>query len=276
MALKTLYHRLVPASIRYPVGHFRRSVADHYRRLATPGPLPPRRLLDRVQMTPWIHEYLRVGRVSASTLAEALDRFGVARDAPADVLDFGCGLGRTLRFVVDGAWRLSGCDVDAEQIAWCRKAFPSLDLRVNASSPPLPWSADSFDALWAVSVFTHFAETEQDAWADELARVLRPGGVAAITTMGPRALSGFVQLDTAANREHLHDEGFVYHRGGEAFNARGAFHTRAGLERFFARHFEIREWIDGGLDGFQDLTLLVRRDESEPAPVDIDTVSPTT
>lgn len=274
MSLKTLYHHLVPASIRYPVGHFRRSVADHGRRLTTPGLLPPRRLLDRVQMTPWIHEYLRVGRVSASTLTEALESVGIDRDSPADVLDFGCGLGRTLRFVVDGTWRLSGCDVDAEQVTWCRRAFPGLDLRVNAPSPPLPWSADSFDALWAVSVFTHFAESEQDAWADELARVLRPGGVAAITTMGPRALGGFAQLDTPERREQLNDEGFVFHRGGEAFNARGAFHTRDGLETFFGHHFEIREWIEGGLDGFQDLTLLVRRENT--APADIDTASPAT
>ncbi len=41
----------------------------------------------------------------------------------------------------------------------------------------------SFDLIWAVSVFTHLAET-WSAWLLELHRVLKPGGILLATFMG--------------------------------------------------------------------------------------------
>lgn len=283
-SLGELYRRSLPDAIRYPIGHARRSLVDAWVRLLTPGPpLPPRRLLRRVQMTPWVWEYLRIGRSSARAIIDAVGPGTAARsgerafaplspDEPRAVLDFGCGLGRTLRHLVGTAWRLHGCDVDGEQVGWSAGALPEADLRTNGPEPPLPWEAESFDLCWAVSVFTHFDRDQQGPWADELARVLRPGGLAVITTMGPHAFGGFPNLATEERRRALQREGFVFHAGGQTFNSRGAFHTREGIEAIFGDRFELLRWVEGGLDGFQDLCLFRRRDLDGEWPEAIDRI----
>lgn len=263
--LKSFYHALVPPPIRYPIGRFRRGLLDLGRRLATRGPLPPRQLLTRVQLTPWIGEYLEIGAKAAAAIRGILAA-AVPGNGPR-VLDFGCGLGRVLRHfgdvaAADGGWELHGCDVDPATLAWSRRAFPFAHLARSGEEPPLPYPASRFDAVYAVSVFSHFDAAEQRRWAAELARVLAPAGLAVITTMGPRAFGSFPGLATAANRRRLDGEGFFFYPGeGDppAFNARGAFHTAAGLEGFFAGGFELERWIEGGLDGFQDLAVFRRR-----------------
>lgn len=264
MSLKEFYHRLLPDAVRYPIGRARRGVIDRWIRWRTPGPpLPPRHMLRSVQMTPWIWEYLAVGRATARTIRSALVDAGLrpTDGAPRPrVLDFGCGLGRTLRFLLDADWSLEGCDVDRESIEWATTAFAQ-PLRVNESEPPLPYSDGRFDGLYAVSVFTHFDRRQQDDWAAEVARVLRPGGLALITTMGAHALTGFEQIDTPENRGVLAHDGFFFDPAqaeAEEFNARGAFHTPEGLEKIFGESFDLLRHESGGVDGFQDLTVLRR------------------
>lgn len=264
--LKRVYHRLIPKSVRYPIGGLRRSLVDTWKRQQADGPLPPRPLLRKVQMTPWIDEYLAVGAKSHGAISRALADHGIGAEVsePIRALDFGCGLARTLRYFKEQdhqghPWRLAGCDVDPALVDWSRNAFPHMDIRHNQTRPPLPWDAGAFDGLWAVSVFTHFDREQQDCWAAEVARVLRPGGLAIITTMGEHALGGFPNLNTAANARRLKQEGFYFHRVGDTFNANGAFHTEAGVRRVFEDEFELLQWRRGGLDGFQDLTVLRRR-----------------
>ncbi|MEM9553253.1 MAG: class I SAM-dependent methyltransferase [Acidobacteriota bacterium] len=261
MTLKSLYHAAVPKAVRYPIGRLRRGAIDSWRRACADGPeLPPRPLLQRVQMTPWVGEYLRVGRASAAAISSLLTEAGTPPGA--QVLDFGCGLARTLRFIAQHpqlSWRMTGCDVDRISIEWCRGALPSVEFHATWLSPPLPFPRARFDAVYAVSVFTHFAADEQRAWAQELARVVRPGGFAAITTMGPLAFGSFHELQTADRLADLDDGGFVYDRGGEAFNQRGAFHTPRALADFFEPYgWALRRSLEGGIDGFQDLHLLER------------------
>lgn len=283
-ALRTAYRATVPDAVRYPIGHARRAARDRWIRLTTTGPpLPPRRLLRSVQMTPWIWEYLRVGRVTAETVRRAFEEApfesvghpGSPEGRPT-VLDFGCGLGRTLRFLRDVPWDLHGCDVDGESIAWARGALPEIRFEPNAHDPPLPYPAGAFDAAYAISVFTHFDAEAQQAWSRELARVVRPGGLAFVTTMGTHALGHFPNLDTEENRRRLEQEGFLYRPGGEAFNARGAFHAPREVERLFAGHhfggheggFDLVRHEPAGVDGFQDFTLLRRKARRKAAATD--------
>lgn len=262
---KDLYHRLIPDRVRYPIGRLRRGAIDRWVRWRTAGPaLPPRAMLRSVQMTPWIWEYLQVGEVAAGSVRAAFEDACLAstRDtadggAPR-VLDFGCGLGRTLRFLLDTCWHLEGCDVDARSVEWSRTAFPQIRFEVNAPEPPLPYPSSTFDGLFAVSVFTHFDAPQQSAWAAEVARVLRAGGLALITTMGVHALGGFPNLHSDDNRRTLEEAGFFVDEGGEDFNSRGAFHTRAGIEDIFGDGFEVLSHRPGGVDGFQDLSVLRR------------------
>lgn len=232
----------------------RRNLHDRLLRSLSRTPLPPVELLRNIQLTPFVSEYLTIGRRSADALDAALRRSGVREGG--DLLDFGCGSARSLRHFHGSEWTLHGCDIDSEAIEWARRAMPAVDLRVTDTNPPLPWGQESFDGIWAVSVFTHFSESAQRAWLAELARVLRPGGVLLISTMGPSVIGAFSDHDTAMNRRTLAEQGVLFRPRAGAFNDQAAFHTAAGIARIADRWFEVEEWLEQGLDGFQDLAVL--------------------
>lgn len=234
----------------------RRAVSDRILRLTTPAPIPPRDLLANIQLTPYAKEYLEIGWRSAKSIVANAAIAGLDAGSPIPVLDFGCGSGRTLRHLEDTHWILSGCDIDAEAIAWSKKAMPSVELRTTAPEPPLPFAGGAFRLVFAVSVFTHFNREQQIAWRDEIRRLLAPDGIALISTMGPSVLENFPRLATDEARARLAADGFVYREGDGGFNANAAFHTPAGLVRLFAPAFTLALWNERGLDGFQDLSVL--------------------
>jgi SAM-dependent methyltransferase len=102
------------------------------------------------------------------------------------VLDFGCGSGRLLRWLlphVDAGATLTGCDIHEPSVRWLREQYPSA-VRLYASDvePPLPEPDGTFDLVCAISVFTHVT-----GWADwllELRRVLKPGGLLVASVLG--------------------------------------------------------------------------------------------
>lgn len=254
---KAFYHRLVPATIRNPIGLARRDLTDRLRRLFSRRVLPPRELLSHIQMTPYLSEYLEVGKKAARSIIAAFARTGLA--SGASVLDFGCGSGRALIHMDNRGWSLFGCDIDDEAITWSRKALPAASFEVNKPQPPLPFASGQFDAVFAVSVFTHFDRDEQTAWARELRRILKPGGIAVISTMGAGILDNFPAHALPENRKVLAESGFIFIPSESSFNARAAFHTAQGIARVFSDYFEVMRWEELGLDGFQDLSILKAR-----------------
>jgi SAM-dependent methyltransferase len=50
--------------------------------------------------------------------------------------------------------------------------------------PPLPYKDASFDAIYAISIWSHFSEAAALRWLDEMHRILRPGGHLVLTTHG--------------------------------------------------------------------------------------------
>jgi SAM-dependent methyltransferase len=94
------------------------------------------------------------------------------------VLDFGAGSGRVLRHFLAEAERahFEACDIDAAAIRWLNANLnPPVSGLVNVPSPPLPRDDDSYDLVYAFSVFTHITDAWA-AWLIELHRVLSPGG----------------------------------------------------------------------------------------------------
>lgn len=116
----------------------------------------------------------------------------------ADVLDIGCGPGRTAaplsRYLDPGRGRYEGFDVMPASINWCRKAitrrhpnfrFQVADLhnaqynpkgRQEACEYDFPYADADFDVAVAASLFTHLRPFEAHRYLEEAARVLRPGG----------------------------------------------------------------------------------------------------
>lgn len=256
---KGLYHRIVPARIRNPIGLFRRDVADRLRRVFTRVPLPPRELLANIQMTPWAREYLGVGKRSANSILRQLESLGISLRTPARVLDFGCGSGRILRYFRRSGWDLYGCDIDRDAVDWSRRTLPFASLAVCAVDPPLPYPDAHFDVVLSISVFTHFSPDEQKAWRDEIARVLKPGALLILTTMGPSVLGNFPQLTNAAALNRLTADGSLFVRKDGPFNASASFHTARAIVEGFSPPFFLMRWLERGLDGFQDLSVLRRK-----------------
>jgi SAM-dependent methyltransferase len=102
------------------------------------------------------------------------------------VLDFGCGAGRTLRHFVAEAETAEvwGADIDARSIEWLQQNLsPPLRAMHCEPEPPLRLEPGSFDLIWAISVFTHLADSSL-AWLRDLHRLLKPGGLLIATYMG--------------------------------------------------------------------------------------------
>ncbi len=102
------------------------------------------------------------------------------------MLDFGCGAGRTLRHFLPEAesGEFWGTDIDAPSIDWIQENLcPPLHAWRCEPTPPLGLELDSFDLVYAISVFTHLT-TASSAWLLELHRLLKPGGILIATYIG--------------------------------------------------------------------------------------------
>jgi len=101
--------------------------------------------------------------------------------AGKDVLDAGCGVGYGTSFLAESASHVTGVDIDPESIAYAeqRYAAPNVAFLVG-DLRALGLDAASFDAVVSFEVIEHLRE--QEAFVDELARVLRPEGVLVLST----------------------------------------------------------------------------------------------
>ena len=104
------------------------------------------------------------------------------------IVEWGCGAARILRhlpgLIRDPTPELIGLDVDRDAVAWANQQLPDLHIRLVAPQPPLPLSSASYDALYHYSVLTHLSGHSVHRWCEELARILKPGGIMVGTTHG--------------------------------------------------------------------------------------------
>jgi SAM-dependent methyltransferase len=221
------------------------------RRLSVDGPpLPPRRLMVRVAGTGDADWFLRSGRAGFDA---------IAAHAPLaeleSVLDFGCGCGRVTRWWSDFAGTVAGSDVSGPAIEWCRANLPFARFELNALAPPLVFEDESFDLVYALSVFTHLTAELQLAWRDELRRVLRSGGLALVTTHGRSYVPRLGDEERASFQR-----GELVVRWGDVAgtNLCSAYHPETYLRETFAQGFTFLELEAEGARGnpTQDLVLL--------------------
>jgi SAM-dependent methyltransferase len=99
------------------------------------------------------------------------------------MLDFGCGYGRVIRFFLKDVdhHALTGADNDDSLIEFCRSSNHWCRFVQNDAVPPLPFADDEFNYVFVYSVFSHFSEEMHLRWLRELQRIVRPGGMLAIS-----------------------------------------------------------------------------------------------
>jgi SAM-dependent methyltransferase len=102
----------------------------------------------------------------------------------ATVLDYGCGWGRITRFFVRDVApdRLLGLDCVEPMIKRAISCNPFATFQLIDPLPPTSLEPSSVDVVCAFSVFSHLSEEAHLRWLAEFRRVLRPGGVAILTT----------------------------------------------------------------------------------------------
>jgi SAM-dependent methyltransferase len=133
------------------------------------------------------------GLYEADLIAEVLADAGSDPASLGDALDFGCSSGRVLN-VLSAAFpdvRWHGCDPNEQAVAWASEQLPGVTCFASPGHPPLGLAAGSFDLIYAISIWSHFAPALGLRWFEEMHRLLRPGGLLLITTHGFFAIQFF-------------------------------------------------------------------------------------
>jgi SAM-dependent methyltransferase len=97
------------------------------------------------------------------------------------VLDIACGAGYGSALLARGGTRVTGADISQAAIDHARDRYasvPGLEFR-QADCAALPFPDASFDAVVSFETVEHIAS--QEAFLDEIRRVLRPGGLVVLS-----------------------------------------------------------------------------------------------
>lgn len=146
------------------------------------------------------------------------------------LLDVGCGLG-LIHPYLKGFGELHGVDPSVPTIERARRQNPHVEYHVGADE--LPFDSGSYDVTTAMAVLHHVPPPERAAFAAELGRVTRPGGLVVIFEHNPfNPGARLVVLRCAF------DEDVVLLRGGETASLLGA----AGIDALETRYILIFPW----------------------------------
>jgi SAM-dependent methyltransferase len=212
------------------------------------------------------------GLSSVEAMRHALQKY-FARDYDdfEAILDWGCGCGRTARFVCDAApGKLVGLDIDPDNIQWCAENIPQGSFRSIDPTPPTQFPDGTFDLIYGISVFTHLFEPDQSKWLAELRRISNPGAVVLMSIHGEisflRAdgnLRRFLALQTDGIFDYgrCEDLDEVLPGQKETASYRSVLHNRRYIYTKWTEYFDIVDVLDGAIGGNQDLVVMRAREE---------------
>lgn len=103
------------------------------------------------------------------------------------VIEIGTGPGIDAAAFRAEGFEVAGVDLSPAHVELARAA--GIDAHV-AAAQELPFASASFDALWSMSVLMHMPDADLEDALDEFARVLRPGGLAAMGMWGGNGTEG--------------------------------------------------------------------------------------
>jgi SAM-dependent methyltransferase len=206
----------------------------------------------------------------------ALSESGRSYDDVQSWLDFGCGYGRVVRFLVERvpSQRVTACDVVHEAVNFCASEF---GVRPVYSTPSLRGlRLGTFDFVYSISVLTHLNERNSRTLLGMFGESLAPGGIVLFTTHGQWSLDHpetygpeYVARRREISRETRTRGAFFLsypYLGGDDYGM--AWHTREYVEQTMLElHGEevgLLLFEPQGLDGHQDVFAFRRRPASAP------------
>jgi SAM-dependent methyltransferase len=233
------------------------------------APFPPLELADRVfGIGSWTSDPLRTYREMGAQTRRAITSL-LPDDWSWDgtrVLDFGSGAGRTLRHFLPEAedGEFWGADIDKPSIEWMQaKLSPPLHAWHAHHVPPLGLEHQSFDLIWAVSVFTHLTYNST-LWLLELHKLLKPGGLLIATYMG----AGNCELVTGEPwEENLHGRTTLRHSAPWDVGGPAVLISDWWMREHWGRAFDVLE-VKRGVHNMN--WPLLRKREVEITPEELD------
>ena len=206
-------------------------------------PVPPEALRLRVHGDKDEITFLSVGEQIVCRIKQLLATEGLQFDSFARVLDFGCGCGRVLRFFEDqpASCKFFATDIDPEAISWCEQHLRNLAaFSVNGDKPPLVYEDNTFDFVYAISVFIHLPEDLEVSWLEELRRITKPGRILLLTVHAERLFRRVPHN----SRKELQERGFCHANCGLTSGLpdyyQTSFHTEDYIRRRWSKFFNIR------------------------------------
>jgi len=100
-------------------------------------------------------------------------------------LDVGCGRGELLMLMHTDFQRVCGCDPSEGMISAGECTHDTIEIRVQERATTLPYDNSEFDFVTAVCVYHHVPPEQRRQVTAELARVLKPGGIACVIEHNP-------------------------------------------------------------------------------------------
>jgi SAM-dependent methyltransferase len=202
-----------------------------------------------------------VGKNVALNLFEAIESLNILNSSNFNVLDFGCGCGRVLRYfnALYPESQYYGVDPNFIGINWCQENLSNLGTFVKSSTrPPLPFD-QIFDFVYATSVFTHLPEELQYLWLEELHRVTKPGAYLVISTHGENIKNNPNAL-TLEEKKVFEKLGYCYRDSNANLIGKDYYdmvwHSVSYVQNNWGKWFKIIKHIDRGINNHQDLILL--------------------
>jgi 2-polyprenyl-3-methyl-5-hydroxy-6-metoxy-1,4-benzoquinol methylase len=122
----------------------------------------------------------------------AVLRYAGALRPGARALDWGCGVGDLAGRLCREGLRCAGVDGSQAAVAEANAVLRGITTWEGAqvcSSPPAPFASASFDIVTCVETVEHLDDAHLDAILAEIHRLLRPGGLALLTTPNDEDLS---------------------------------------------------------------------------------------
>ena len=229
------------------------------------GPIPPARNRARVGNR-FIKQFMKSGKNCYLPVSNAIKLYYKEHEIKPKVLDFGAGVGRTLQYFAhnNNAYALYACDVDSSASAYLLKAFPDVKTYCSQYVPPLVYQSNYFDIVYSVSIWTHLPLNSQEPWLDEIYRILKPGGIALLTTIGTYGFKKGTHLQSFNySIEELVDKGIKYCEyenkdnipgTGESYGA--TYQTIDYTKNNWNKKFTILDIQEGVIDDLNDLVIL--------------------
>jgi SAM-dependent methyltransferase len=227
-------------------------------------PTPPIKLIARVDGSASPEFYLLKGAQNYREFLRLIEKHSEISNI-STLLDWGCGSGRLTGFFLkySGIPDIHGCDIDAEAAQWANEHFPQGTFRAIPPHPPTSYNENQFDLIVSFSVLTHLDRENQNAWLEEMRRILRPGGLFIATVHGVKAAQVLLPKSDVETlrRDGVHDAMRDTVLGGVAPDDyyRASFQTQDYIRQKWSRFFEIVEIVEQGASCYHDIVVMRKR-----------------